>query len=88
MTGSTGRTAPRRSRSPLGPRYVSQAPGEGYHGYRFRILKAQGSSATGGAYRYVIGGRMRSGFALIAWPVRYGETGLESFIVNHDGVVY
>jgi hypothetical protein len=77
-----------QEQSPLGPLYVTQAPGTGYHGYRFKILKAQGMSAPGGAYRYVIGGRMRSGFALVAWPVRYGDTGLESFIVSHAGVVY
>ena len=77
-----------QEQSPLGPLYVSQAPGTGYHGYRFKILKAQGGAATGGAYRYVIGGRMRSGFALVAWPVAYGETGLETFIVSHEGVVY
>jgi len=77
-----------QEQSPLGPLYVTQASGAGYHGYRFKILKAQGMSAPGGAYRYVIGGRMRSGFALVAWPVRYGQTGLESFIVSHAGVVY
>ena len=74
--------------SPLGPIYATGRPGEGYHGYHFKILKAQGGNAPGGAYDYVIGNRMRSGFALIAWPVKYGETGVMSFLVNHDGVVY
>ena len=62
--------------------------GEGYHGYHFKILTAQGKDAPGGAYDYVIGGRMRGGFALVAWPVRYGDTGVTSFMVSHDGVLY
>ncbi|MGJ7509030.1 DUF2950 domain-containing protein [Variovorax sp. GT1P44] len=74
--------------SPLGPLYGGQRPGEGYHGYHFKILKAQGKDAPGGAYDYVIGNRMRSGFALIAWPIRYGDTGVMSFMVSHDGTVY
>ena len=61
---------------------------DGYHGYRFKILKAQGKSAPGGARSYVNGGGMTEGFALVGWPARYGETGLMTFIVNHDGVVY
>ena len=80
--------APGQDRSPLGPRYGGGNAGEGYHGYAFRILKGQGKDAPGGAYSYVYGGAMRSGFALIAWPKRYGETGVMSFMVNHDGVVY
>lgn len=74
--------------SPLGPLYAPRTAGEGYHGYHFKILKAQGKDAPGGAYDYVIGGRMRGGFALVAWPVRYGETGVMSFLVSHDGIVY
>jgi hypothetical protein len=74
--------------SPLGPLLADIKPGEGYHGYRYRILKAQGKDAPGGAYDYVIGGRMRAGFALVAWPIRYGDTGVMSFIVSHDGQVY
>ncbi|MEJ8857288.1 DUF2950 domain-containing protein [Variovorax robiniae] len=74
--------------SPLGPLYAGVRPGEGYHGYHFKILKAQGKNAPGGAYDYVIGGRMRGGFALIAWPVLYGDTGVMSFMVSHDGTVY
>lgn len=74
--------------SPLGPIYAPANPGEGYHGYHFKILKAQGANAPGGAYDYVIGKRMRGGFALVAWPVKYGETGVMSFMVSHDGVVY
>ena len=74
--------------SPIGPAYGGVNPGQGYHGYLFKILKAQGPHAPGGAYDYVIGNRMRSGFALVAWPLRYGETGVTTFIVNHQGVVY
>ena len=74
--------------SPLGPLYAGQRSGEGYHGYRYKILKAQGRNAPGGAYDYMIGNRMRGGFALVAWPVRYGESGVMSFIVSHDGAVY
>ena len=82
------RTGPGEAESPLGPIYAPNGPGEGYHGYHFKILKAQGPNAPGGAYDYVIGKRMRGGFALVAWPVKYGETGVMSFMVNHDGVVY
>ncbi len=77
-----------KDESPLGPIYGGQKPGEGYHGYYYRILKAQGKDAPGGAYDYLIKGRMVSGFALVAWPIRYGDTGVMTFIVSHDGVVY
>jgi hypothetical protein len=84
--------------SPLGPMFAS-AKAEGYtkdgdglpdpyHGYRYRILKGQGPDAPGGAYDYVAQGRMIGGFALIAWPASYGSSGVMTFIVNHDGVVY
>jgi hypothetical protein len=75
--------------SPLGPLIAQQPPkGPGYWGYHYKILTRQGPSAPGGAYDYVIGGRMRAGFALVAWPVRYGDTGVMSFMINHAGVVY
>ncbi|MET0232088.1 MAG: DUF2950 domain-containing protein [Rhodanobacteraceae bacterium] len=77
--------------SPLGPLFARGTPkggGEGYHGYHYRILTAQGASAPGGAYNYRVGGRMRGGFAAIAWPVTYGVTGVMSFMVSHDGVVF
>ena len=75
--------------SPLGPLLAQQKPnGQGYHGYRYKILTAQGPDAPGGAYNYIIGKRMRAGFAAIAWPVRYGDTGVMSFMVSHAGVVY
>jgi hypothetical protein len=74
--------------SPLGPLFGDDGPGDGYNGYRFRILKAQGPNARGGAYDYRIRGRMTGGFALVAWPVKYGDTGVMTFIVNHDGQVF
>ena len=74
--------------SPLGPLYAGQRAGEGYHGYHFKIIQSQGKDAPGGAYDYVIGNRMRGGFALVAWPIQYGETGVMSFIVSHDDTVY
>jgi len=74
--------------SPLGEAYVSGKPGAGYHGYRFKILEAQGPAGPGGARSYLIGNRLLSGFALVAWPVTYGQTGVMSFIVNHDGKLY
>jgi hypothetical protein len=75
-------------RSPLGPLFDTWNEKDGYHGYRFKILKAQGPSARGGARGYVSDGRMTNGFAAVAWPARYGETGVISFLVNHDGIVY
>ena len=79
-----------RRESPLGALYGGQKAGESYHGYHFRILEGQGPHAPGtvGAYDFIFGGLMRSGFALIAWPVRYGYTGVSSFMISHDGVLY
>ncbi|MDQ6434247.1 DUF2950 domain-containing protein [Mesorhizobium sp. LHD-90] len=62
--------------------------GEGYFGYRFKILTGQGDNIAGGAYDYVINDNMIGGFALIAWPVKYGETGVHTFAVNQQGIVY
>jgi hypothetical protein len=82
--------------SPLGP-LVAEASSEGYksgeapapyHGYYFRILKGQGSDAPGGALSYVVKGKMIGGFALIAWPADYGNSGVMTFLVNHAGTVY
>jgi DUF2950 family protein len=80
-------------RSPLGPLFdkakaAGYEEGGGYHGYRYKILKAQGPEAKGGAYDYVVKGKMIGGYALIAWPVTYGNTGVMTFMVNHDGVVF
>ncbi len=59
-----------------------------YHGYYFRILTAQGPDAQGGALSYVVKGEMIGGFALVAYPADYGVSGIQTFIVNHSGVVY
>jgi hypothetical protein len=59
-----------------------------YHGYYYRILKAQGKNAPGGAYDYVVNGHMIGGFAVVAYPAEYGNSGVMTFMVNHDGVVY
>ncbi|HEY7041091.1 MAG TPA: DUF2950 domain-containing protein [Methylomirabilota bacterium] len=91
-------TKPGEPPSPLGP-LVVQARGEGYrkgdgrspvpyHGYYYRILTAQGPAATDGAYDYIAHGRMIGGFALVAYPAQYGNSGVMTFIVNHEGVVY
>ncbi|BCH25057.1 hypothetical protein MesoLjLb_48420 [Mesorhizobium sp. L-8-3] len=61
--------------------------GEGYFGYRFRVLTRQGDNRRG-RYDYVINGNMIAGFGLVAWPVKYGETGVHTFVVNWNGVVY
>ena len=85
------------SLSPLGPRFdAAKAEGYGgsdakttaYHGYHYRILKGQGADASGGAYDYRAQGRMIGGFALIAWPASYRNSGVMTFMVNHDGVVF
>jgi hypothetical protein len=87
--------------SPLGP-WVAQAQSEGYlsepraadagpqpfHGYLFKILTRQGKHAPGGKYNYIINGNMIGGFALAAWPARYGDSGVMTFIVNQQGRVY
>ncbi|WP_378941197.1 DUF2950 domain-containing protein [Mesorhizobium sp. ANAO-SY3R2] len=62
--------------------------GDGYFGYRFRILTGQGDNVAGGRYDYVINGHMIAGFALIAWPVKYRETGVNTFLVSKAGIVY
>lgn len=59
-----------------------------YHGYYFRILKAQGPEAQGGALDYVVKGQMIGGFAMVAYPAEYGVSGVKTFQVNHQGVVY
>jgi len=84
--------------SPLGP-IMTQARGQGYqfktssgpapyHGYYYRILTAQGKNAPGGAYSYLWRGKMIGGFAVVAYPAEYGNSGIMTFIVNHEGKVY
>jgi hypothetical protein len=74
--------------SPLGSQFAQAKPSEGWHGYHYRILTAQGKDAPGGAKSYVVNGEMTGGYALVAWPVKWGDTGVMSFIVSKDGVVY
>jgi hypothetical protein len=79
---------PGETQSPLGPDFADAKPGMAYHGYLYRLLTAQGKDAPGGAKSYLRNGLMTEGYALIGWPERYGDTGVMSFIVNRDGVVY
>jgi hypothetical protein len=65
----------------------SQKP-QAYHGYFYRVLLGQGPDAPGGAQDYVARGLMIGGFALVAWPAEYGVSGIKTFIINHDGIVY
>lgn len=82
--------------SPLGS-LVAAATSEGYkvggarapfHGYYFKILTRQGSNAPGGALDYVVNGKMIGGFALVAYPAEYGNSGVMTFLVNHAGAVF
>jgi DUF2950 family protein len=82
--------------SPLGP-LVAKAASEGYppgssanpyHGYYFKIIRSQGKNAPGGAYDYVVRGKMIGGFAVVAYPAKYAVSGVMTFMVNQDGVVY
>ena len=81
--------------SPFGPLVAESAAylkgrkaGDPYRGYHFRILSRQGKSARGGPYSYVINGRMIAGFAMVAYPDQYGESGVMTFIVSHNGKVF
>jgi len=81
--------------SPLGPLAAkaevdpdTRKPGVPLHGYYFRILTRQGSAAPGGAYSYIINGNMIGGCALLAWPAEYGNSGVMTFIISHQGRVY
>jgi hypothetical protein len=85
--------------SPMGP-FIAQAEDEGYpgaaqkgvqtpyHGYYFHLLKYQGPDAPGGFVNYIQNGKMTGGFAFMAWPVAYGSSGIMTFIVDQDGVVF
>jgi Protein of unknown function (DUF2950) len=84
--------------SPLGP-IMAQARSQGYqgkpsstpspyHGYYYKILTAQGKDAPGGAYSYLVKGKMIGGFAVVAYPAEYGNSGVMTFIVNHDGKAF
>ena len=83
--------------SPVGP-FIAQAAAEGYraaagtnpayHGYQYRSLYRQTRRAKGGALEYFVDGELVNGFGLVAWPATYGVSGVMTFIVNQDGVVY
>lgn len=83
-------------RSPLGP-LVAYATDEGYkvqpgrhqsfNGYYFVLLNKQGSNAQGGAKDYIVNGKMTGGFAVVAYPAQYGNSGIMTFMVNQDGVI-
>ncbi|WP_313202399.1 DUF2950 domain-containing protein [Pseudomonas sp.] len=74
--------------SPLGPLFGKDVVGDAWYGYHFRILDGQGPSAPGGAYSYLIGNQMSRGFALVAWPAKYNDSGVMSFMISHDGQVF
>ncbi len=76
------------SPSPLGSLFAAETPEGAYHGYYYKILKGQGKNAKGGAYNYLSGKRMNYGFALLAWPAEYGDSGVMSFSINQDGILY
>jgi hypothetical protein len=83
-------------RSPLGPHVafaseettITLDKAQPFYGYYFRQLQNQGPDAKGGAKPYVVDGRMTGGFAYVAYPAQYGDTGIQTFIINQDGVVY
>ena len=81
--------------SPFGPLIAQSAAylaghgnGDAYRGYHFRILTRQGTSAPGGAYNYLINGRLIAGFAMVAYPSGYGDSGVMTFVINHNGKVF
>jgi hypothetical protein len=90
-----------KPQSPLGPLVAAASkegygmkakeagqPQQAYHGYHYKLLTSQGKDAKGGAYDYMVGDKLLGGFAIVAWPARYRVSGVTTFIVNHDGVVY
>jgi hypothetical protein len=97
-------TAEGEDPSPLGPLvasattegYVSGTavqsgsghPERAFHGYRYRLLSAQGPNANGGAGDYLVNGKLIGGFGVVAYPAQYGNSGIMTFITNHDGVVF
>ena len=89
-------TAQGGEESPLGP-LAANAAADGYrvgearapfHGYFYKVLTKQGAAAKGGSLDYVANGHMIGGFALVAWPAVYGVSGIKTFVVSHNGVVY
>ncbi len=98
MTGSTGRPPVRttrarsvRSSQPPTPHGYGPASAESrapFEGYYYRILTRQGAHAPGGARDYIVNGHMTRGFALIAFPAKYGNSGVMTFVVNQSGIVF
>jgi len=93
-------TGPQEPPSPLGP-LVAEAAEEGYgttsnqsgkrrpfHGYYFKLLKSQGPNAPGGSRDYMVNGRLTEGFAVVAWPAEYDNSGVMTFLTSHHGIVY
>ncbi|QGZ58346.1 DUF2950 domain-containing protein [Paraburkholderia acidiphila] len=78
--------------SPLGVAFATagarNAENAGYYGYHYKLLTSQGPHAPGGTYSYMVHGRLFGGFGVVAWPVHYGDTGIKTFMVSHDGQVY
>jgi Protein of unknown function (DUF2950) len=97
QNGLYWKSAVGQPRSPLGP-LVAYASTEGftpqagkqqpYHGYFYRILTKQGADAKGGARDYIVNGKMTGGFAFIAYPEKYGDTGITTFIINQSGALF
>ena len=91
------KTADNETPSPIGPLLVDAA-GQGYniqqgkqtpfHGYYYRMLTAQGAAAKGGAHSYLVNGELVHGFAFVAYPAEYRNSGVMTFIVNQDGTIY
>ena len=98
QNGLYWKSAEGQPKSPLGPLAAYAAVTEGFtpeankqqpfHGYFYRILTKQGAAARGGAKDYVVNGKMTGGFAFVAYPEKYGDTGITTFIVDQSGVVY
>ncbi|HEX8895636.1 MAG TPA: DUF2950 family protein, partial [Terriglobales bacterium] len=89
-------TAEDQPASPAGPLlaeasaegYATDVKGQPYHGYFYRVLKAQGAAAKGGAKNYVQDGQLSAGVALVAYPAEYKVSGVMTFIINQNGVIY
>jgi len=85
-------TGPDEAPSPLGVAFLTagkhSTESAGYYGYHYKLLTSQGPHAPGGAYNYLVHDKLFGGFGVVAWPVRYGDTGIKTFMVSHDGQVY
>ncbi|WP_245632510.1 DUF2950 domain-containing protein [Edaphobacter aggregans] len=96
QNGLYWKSAEGKPRSPLGPlvafasteEFNPQAGQQPFHGYFYRMLTKQGADARGGAKDYIVNGKLTGGFAFIAYPEKYGDTGIATFIINQNGVLY